>query len=45
MNGATQKVEQLESDRLTVTELIQVKRNFLSIKNYCYNLANNGFNY
>ena len=24
MNGGTQKVEQLESDRLTVTELIQV---------------------
>jgi hypothetical protein len=24
MNGATQKIEQLESDRLTVTELIQV---------------------
>lgn len=25
MNGATQKIEQLESDRLTVTELIQVR--------------------
>lgn len=25
MNGATQKVEQLESDRLSVTELIQVR--------------------
>lgn len=25
MNGATQKIEQLESDRINVTELIQVK--------------------
>jgi hypothetical protein len=24
MNGATQKIEQLEADRLSVTELIQV---------------------
>ena len=26
MNGATQKIEQLESDRLSVTEMIQVDR-------------------
>jgi hypothetical protein len=25
MNGATQKIEQLENDRLSVTELVQVK--------------------
>ena len=25
MNGATQKIEQLDNDRITVTELIQVE--------------------
>lgn len=36
MNGATQKIEQLESDRLSVTEMIQVDRtnSFSSRKNF-----------
>ncbi len=46
MNGATQKIEQLESDRLTITELIQVNRRFCLIKIIViYTLANNGFDY
>jgi hypothetical protein len=44
MNGATQKVEQLDNDRLTITELIQVNI-FIFESNLKFSyLANNGFN-
>ena len=36
MNGATQKIEQMESDRLTTTELIQVKPTIRkSLEEFC----------